>query len=1496
MATPSAQPSQPIGIISEGVAYKGLEFRRTIGDVSGMGDVWLAYQPAVKREVAVKVIKPEHANNPDFIRRFEREAQLVARLEHPNIVPLYDFWREPDSAFIVMRYLRGGSLKNQFDNGPQSPQQVFTWLMQVGSALALAHSEGIIHRDIKPANILLDEFGAAYLVDFGIAHVGPTATDEDESGTMGYIAPEQFRGEGFDERSDLFSLGVVLYEMLTGERAFPGLDGIAKLLHSPLPPIEAAAPSLPSALDDVIQKATAKAPSERYETTTALIDAFDAAIGYTSPAVPEPEDPYTVLLDAPNPYRGLRSFQESDEANFFGRTAFIDRMLERLQQPDDSARFLAVVGPSGSGKSSVVKAGLVPRLRQNAIPGSADWFIVEMFPSTRPFDELEAKLWPIAVNPPPELERLLHADDGMSQAINAILPEGTSELLLIIDQFEELFTLTNEAERTAFIAALLDALDNPQSRLRVAITLRADFYDRPLNYLDFGELLRKRTEVVLPMTDDDLRATIVRPAENIGASFEPGLVERMIADVTEEPGGLPLLQYALTELYDRREGRMLTLTAYDALNGITGALAKRADDEYNAATVEQQHTARQIFLRLVTPGEGVEDTRRRVRLSELGDDMVVSGVLDAYLTARLLTTDRDPATREPTVEVAHEALIREWGRLRSWLDANREDLYIQRRLMQDATEWLRSDRDAGLLASGTRLTQFEDYASATTLDLNEEERTYLEASTNERLAREATEQARKAEEARIARRAQNFQRASLILGGLIILALIAGLYGSQVALTNIDAQRNIANTQAAQAVNSANIAATSEFQAQRQADVAQSLALSSQSQLLVDQNQHLSIALGLQAVQIENPPIEAQQTLTEVGLNPGPMKKLVGDDDGEVLSVALSPDGRTIVSGQGDGTVTLWDVASGETLWSIAAHEDELTSVEVSPDGERVISSGFDGQAVIWDVATQQQVVSFDVPSDVVVTSVAYVPDGTQVIAGTDVGLVLAFDSATGELLNALAGHDDFINSVAVSPDGTHALSGSDDTTAILWDLSAGDPIQQLVGHTDWVTGVAFSPIDQTALTGSEDGSVILWDLQTGDLLRTYNEHAGIVHEVAYSPDGRYALSSSDDTSVIVWEVNSGVVLERLVGHIQGVVDVAFHPDGATAISGSYDGSIVVWDLAGAFVQQRYFGHVDWVSQVAYSPDGQQFVSVSADGTMMLWDVASNQPVQQVLLSEERVESAAFSPDGGQVLAADASGRVFLLNVATGEVIHEMQGHGEVDWMRVAYLPDGRHGASGGNDGRLVYWDLQTGEAVQTIAVPAGGIRGVTITPDEQFIATATDAGQLLIWELFADTPTHTFEVDAGVVIAAFSSDMRMVAGGTTDGEIIIWDLATGEVIHRLFGHREFVFGLAFHPNGERLYSGSTDTDVLTWDVRSGSIIHRFTAHTDVVTDIEISPDGQTALTASDDRTVIAWDLRDDLDTVEARADWICANRAVASLSDIEQRTFQLDEIGSLCR
>jgi serine/threonine protein kinase/WD40 repeat protein/predicted nucleic acid-binding Zn-ribbon protein len=795
-----------------GSVIKGYEIRDQVG-AGGFGAVYRAYQGVIEREVAIKIILPEHANQPEFIRGFESEAQIVARLEHPYIIPLFDYWRDPEGAFLVMRFLRGGSLTKRLKNGAIPLEDCIRMVEQIASALSTAHRNGVVHRDLKPDNILLDEEGNAFLTDFGISKlVGKDSTSEDISGSLRYIAPEQLRAEPPSTSVDIYSLGLMIFEMLTGTYPFgeiPPTQIIMKHLNDPIPDLRDYLPDAPEVLNDILQKATAKEIEDRYSDPRQIVADMRNAISRTNaPMVLEAID----YSEIPNPYKGLRAFQEADAADFFGRENLVNQLLDRLKEDHPYSRFLSVVGPSGSGKSSAVRAGIIPALRAGALPNSQQWFVVDMVPGAQPLRQLEAILVSIAPRPPSRLYEMLKADTaGLVWAVERVLSDVDGDLLLFIDQFEEVFTLVeDEAERLHFLNVLRAAVLAPDSRVRVIITLRADFTDRPLEYVDFGELMRLRTEFVLPLSAQEIERAITGPANRVGLQIQTELVAGIVSDVREEPGALPLLQYALTEVFERREENRLTLAGYQSSGGVLGALARRAEEVYVGLDDEQQRITRQMMLRLVTLGEGTEDTRRRARRAEIADvvknNVGLQDILDRFGQYRLLTFDFEPGTREPTLEVAHEALIREWQRLRSWLDTSRADVRLQRVLAGEANEWEKSNRDSSFLLSGARLTSYEEWASSTDLALTDREQNYITASIEERRIKNIAEEARKKREEETAQRAELFakratqlRRAATVLGVVGVLALIAVVVaGVQVSNTQVqvaEGQTQVAGVQ-----------------------------------------------------------------------------------------------------------------------------------------------------------------------------------------------------------------------------------------------------------------------------------------------------------------------------------------------------------------------------------------------------------------------------------------------------------------------------------------------------------------------------------------------------------------------------------------------------------------------------------------------------------------------------------------------------------------------------
>ena len=465
-----------------------------------------------------------------------------------------------------------------------------------------------------------------------------------------------------------------------------------------------------------------------------------------------------------NPFKGLRAFREDDSSDFFGRDRLVADVVRRL---DRGERLVGLVGPSGSGKSSVVRAGLIPALRKGAITGSEEWLVAQMVPGSHPFAELEAALLRSSLDVPDSLaDQLADPETGILRAALRVLPSETSRLLLVIDQLEELFTLVeDEHQRARFLAGLMTALEDPHGRVMVVLTLRADFYARPLAYPDFGSRLGDAVVNVVPLMPDELEGAAQGPAERAGTSFEPALLAALITDVVGRPGALPLFQYTLTELFDRRVGDTLTLDSYRAVDGVRGALTRRADDLYAEMDPEQQTAAKQLLLRLVTIADNDEWGRRRVPASEivsLAVDLVaLQSVIDLYAKHRLLTLDRDYVTGSPTVEVAHEALLTEWDRLREWIEEGRDDVRRHASLKTAMREWSEANRDPDYLLTGTRLDGYEQWAATATMLLTADELAYLDAATVIR------EQGRQSEEERLALEAKTTRSAKRRLWGLV---------------------------------------------------------------------------------------------------------------------------------------------------------------------------------------------------------------------------------------------------------------------------------------------------------------------------------------------------------------------------------------------------------------------------------------------------------------------------------------------------------------------------------------------------------------------------------------------------------------------------------------------------------------------------------------------------------------------------------------------------------
>ena len=1456
-----------------GQVIKSYEVQQRIG-AGGFGAVFLAIQPSVGREVAIKVILPEKASEPDFIQRFEIEAQLVARLEHPHIVPLYDYWRDPNGAYLVMRYLPGGNLADYvLQTGPLELQETAHMLEQIADGLHVAHRKGIVHQDIKPANLLLDDDNNIYLTDFGIARDLDRdinlAEDPDDilHGSPTYISPEHLRRDEITARSDIYSLGILIYEVMTGTAPFKGemKDLLKKHLQTELPRLQEQRPKLPEGLNDVLRQATLKNPAERYASVLdfaqdfrAVVERYLQADSARAGGIRATQRIMQAGVDLPdvyNPYKGLRAFQEADAADFYGRDDLTTTLLKRLIEKHPYSRFLAVVGPSGSGKSSVVRAGLLPKIRNDALMGMPEQYIVSMTPGNQPMRKLEGAVLQVAQTMTDKLLNALHRDDfDLHTMLLQSLPK-TGDMLLVIDQFEELFTLVeNESLRQHVLTTLYRAVTADDSRLRLVVTLRADFYHKPLAHPRWGKLFQERNEVVLPMSPDDLMEAITEPARRAGLLLQDGLAGAIVEDVQSQAGALPLLQYTLTELYERREGIELTVAAYDDIGRVRGALAKRAADIYQHLGNERQHAAEQLFPRLVKLGEGTEDTRRRALRSELyagGNRDAVEAVLDTYGKYRLLTFDNDSNTREPTVEIAHEALIRSWLQLQTWLDRNREALRAHRRLTQATDEWLHAQKDPSYLARGTRLQQWEEWEDNTDIAMTTDEQEYLKASVESREARLAEERAQQEREDNLRRRARN------LLGVVAAIMTIAAIAGFGLALVAVNARGEAERGESA-AATAAAIAEENEAEAR-----ALALAANARNALAANDPQ-LALVLAIQAVQVYDPvPTEALRTLANTTYSEGPRYRYTAHE-GSVLDVHFSADGLYAVSGSVDGTVRLFNNGTGDEVLSVTADSEDtrFNSVAMHPNNNSFAAAASDGNVYVW---------SF--------------PDG--------------------ELLHTLEGHEGEVLSVVYSPDGLFLASGGADHTIRLWGASSGLETRLIEGHTGTVYQVTFSPDgsrlvsssgDATLLdtgTDDEDRTVRIWDTQTGEQLQLIDPESGFVRALDYSPDGEtIAYGVWDNTNagtVRIHSAETGEEIRRFFAHTTPLTDVVYSPDADQIVSVAWDRNVRIWNIDRGVEEQAFSGFAERILAMDYSPDEQflllglgnignnEFQNDEAiDSSIWLWDVTNRDEIDVYRDHTDWVWTVDISPDG--TLAASAGGPlrlpevppgeafepidsgVHIWNAATSERVALLRGHtNTVD--SVKFLPDNERILSAAWDGNIILWDIESEEREQFYRDHEGRVYMLEVFDNgERFLSAGTD-GIVRLWDTESGDVLQTFEAlnNDGDPVALYSvmlnPDETLIAVGGGDGVIRIYDIESGATVQTLRGHTSWVQEARFHPDGQRLVSTSWDGTVRLWDTESGRELRQFTGHNGHTFGTAFSDDGQLLMTTSEDTTVRLWEV-----------------------------------------
>ncbi len=1485
----------------------------------GMARVYKAYQENLDRYVALKVLHSNLAEEDEFIGRFEREAAAVARMRHPNIVQVFDYDTEGDSHYMVMEYIEGPTLKaeldhRQFIENPFTLEDIFNIIAALANALDYAHVRGIIHRDVKPANIMFTRDGEVILTDFGIVRMLglPRYTLTGViAGTPSYMAPEQANSLTSDHRSDIYSLGVILYQLVTGHTPFTGdtpLEIIQKHIHEP-PPLVETSKNIPMAVAQVIDKALAKDPAERYQTAASLTTALQQALGHTAvsthtpapiqplaTAVATPSEPtprrHTATFEMPDesPYRGLFAFGEHDATNFFGREAFTERLLNTVQ----GQRLVAIVGTSGSGKSSVVFAGLVARLRHNP-----DWHILTFRPGPHPFQALADALV-AEQNPEHSLEERQQAASQLANELeqkkvqlvsllHQILIENkpAKQLLIVSDQFEEIYTLcADQTVRRAFLDLLLEALDVAQFRemplFTLVLTLRTDFLSQALTYRPFADALQNTDIKLGPMTRRELSQAIAAPARRYGLLFETGLVARILDDVGDEPGNLPLLQFALTELWEKARDGYLTHQGYDAIGGVEGALARYADKKFNQLTSAEQQQARQVFIQMVRPGSGTEDTRRLATRNELGESnwQLVQKLADA----RLVVTSLAPNGQE-TVEVVHEALIRGWGQLRAWMEEDRAFRAWQERLRAALRQWQMSQQDSGALLRGTLLAEAESWLAERDSFLNREERFYIAESLKLRTEKQQALEQERLEKQHAAAQARFAQRLAWLTGALVVAIVLVLIFAFTAVNNNQVAQGNAATARANEATAialrqasefsqatsvaaeataraDAGLRATAEFSAEEEREIAEMNAqdaIAAQETAVFSANQLATAVVdaeqNFRAAENQSRFVLARELagIATDQLNSDPQLGLLLSL--EAVNLTESVD---LAAPESAEDALFRAMQSSQLRRIFSGHTEGINNVAFSADGRFLATVSQDTDVKLWDVATGQEIGTLTGHGQPV-NAVAFSPDGSRLATAGNDGFIILWDTTSLELITPLNGQDGAVNDIAFHPDGQRLIAAYASSAVRLWDISNRRSELRLLGHEDSVNAVSSSHDGNRFASAGEDGRIIIWNSDTGASLFSIEPFLGnddrpiAINALAYSSDDSRLLAANSNGTAALWNTSDATLILRVAGHAVPLEDVAYSPDGKLFATASSDNTAKVWNAATGQALYTLTGHSNGVTAVAFHPTEAQLITASSDGTARLWRTEAGLSPQILSGHTGNILAIAFSADGRFLATAGADETARVWQTEDGMQIAQFADHNNIV-NDVAFNPEGTLLATVSDDQNARLWNIASGEIQLPVMNHPAPVNGVTFNPEGTALVTTADDGFLRFWNPIDNSLLLRLPYDAGLTKVSFSPDGRLVAAGAVDGTAVIWNVVTNEIVQILSGHEGTVNDVAFSGDGRWLATASSDGTARLWDVNTSETLRIFSGHSGPVLSVALSADGSRLATGSVDRTTKLWD------------------------------------------
>jgi WD40 repeat protein len=1171
------------------------------------------------------------------------------------------------------------------------------------------------------------------------------------------------------------------------------------------------------------------------------------------------------------PYPGLRPFQSDEIDIFFGREQHVDQLITRLGQ----THFLAVVGLSGSGKSSLVSTGLLADLETGFLASAGvRWQVAQMRPGNRPFVGLSKALLETSFNDCylPELtnrdeaELFLQAQlQRGSLALDKLWQSKDTNLLVFVDQFEEIFRYYDQGysdEAEAFVSLLLAT--SKADKIYVVITMRSEFLGNCALFQNLPEAINESQFLTPRLSRDQLYDAIVTPARVFGGDIDPVLVNQLLNDAGNDFDQLPLLQHALMRMWRLSDKKYLTLDDYERIGGFNHALSKHADEAYAELTVEQQHIAEILFKNLSERSNQNRDTRRLVAVDEVAKLAQVSSE-KVMAVVEVFRKDGRSFLMPPVdniLDISHESLIRQWQRLKKWTEEEADAAKMYLRLQEKAEFW--EKKEEALLHSPNleMAIAWRDHPDRKPtaqwaarygkhFDLVMR---FLDASEQEQLKK--------------ARQKVTF----ISIGFLVSLsfAILAGWFGFQAQ------------------------------EAEQTAKISKGLFLSDLSRQETNKgNTTNGILLALEALPKDmSAPDKPYLVEAEAKLYKAVIKQreffLMDAHTDAVNHVTFSPNGKYLLTASSDKTALLWDMKRRIPIKSFNRHNQAVSYAGFSPDGSKIITTSMDNIAYLWDLKSGKRLKKL-LGHKKGILYAAFSPDGDYVVTAGGGGNVRIWSVSNGKLVRVLKGHNKAVFHIAFngntilttsldksvrlwnlksgkllktmigheygvyyatfSQDGNHIVTTSMDNTARLWS-SNGELLHILKGHTAGIFHAAFSPSGLDIVTSSMDNTIRQWSVETGEVKKVFSGHKDWVSQTIFNLDGSKLISVSKDKTIRIWDVSTGKSLNVLAGHNKFISQVVLSPDGRHIATASMDHTARLWDINN---HQLYFktlvGHKKAIRRVQLSPNGEIAVTSSKDNTARLWNVKTGETLKVLTGHKERVYQSAFSSNGKLVVTASFDNTARLWNAKTGQLLHVLVGH--TSTVESAHFsPDNLRVVTASWDHTARLWDVKTGKLIKELSGHKDRVVKAKFSKNAKYIITISEDKSARLWDAKTGIFIRDFIGHEKLLKnVAFNPDSSMIVTSSEDKTARVWDVENGDLLKILNGHNESVSDAVFNPDGSIIASSSWDNTARLWDVKTGKVINILYGHKNGIYHIDFSPDGTKIVTASQDRTARIWDV-----------------------------------------